>query len=169
MRGYNKIHHMSDRSVFLVDVDNLYIVRNKVNIPLLTKRIAHITSTHKNVRWFGNTFTAKVIHNNDTPKIRLIISNIDKDTADHAILEYLRRREKQLDEAYIVSNDKSLSRLAWLMFPSIKIHPVTYSSVTSTEAVIAPVMNKLSFSSRVDVEKFIKSYTLFVQRYGQHP
>lgn len=158
---------MSSRSICLVDVDNLYIVGNKVNIPLLTKRIAHISDKHKNVRWFGNAFTAKVLGKYDSPKIRMIISNIDKDTADHAILEYLRRREKYIQEAYIISNDKSLSRLAWSMFPSIKIHPVTYATMTSTEPIIGPAVTKLIFSSRADVDKFIQSYTLFVQRYGR--
>jgi len=151
--------------MILVDVDNLFIVRDKVDAKLLVHRIRELRALRKPIQWFGNTFTARVVHAQpDLQDISIIITNKAKDTADHAILAYLHK--SPIKTAWIVSNDKALAKAAWYLYPHIHIHPVLYKTSKSITPTFMDRLESVTFRTQSEMGKFLLSIEGFTERYG---
>ena len=150
--------------MILVDVDNLYIVEQKVNPTLLKKRMMYLIDLKRPIMWFGNAFTAKVLQGvKELSHINMTITNKDKDTADHAILAYLSASPHKI--AHIVSNDKALAAAAWYLCPYTKIRMMTYAKPTTITPAISDVITKVEFKRQSDVQKLMLSLQRFTERY----
>lgn len=159
---------MTKKSIMLVDVDNLYIVHGKINMAVLTKRINVIRAYGKQrdmkLYWFGNTFTGRLLQSHHAfSKLKLITSNIAKDTADHAILHQVEKSRSS--EVVIVSNDASLPKVAWCLCPNKRITSLKFSGIASSELLEPEWINGICFKRAQDVEKFVLSYNFYLERY----
>lgn len=151
----------------LVDVDNLFIVHNRVNTRLLVKRIRALQkmAAKKPIHWFGNTLTATIVQAQpELQDINIITTNKAKDTADHAILSHLHM--SPVKTAWIVSNDKALAKAAWYISPHVAIVPVSYKSYDSITPIIQKKLTHISFHTQSELEKFLLSIHGYAQRYG---
>lgn len=157
--------------MLLVDLDNLYISHNRVDLGLLDSRVAAIKALAReqgvkpqNIWWFGNTSTATLLqqHKKSFSGIQLVTTHVAKDTADHGILHHLATHKWKT--ASIVSNDKSIARIAWVLFPLHEISSVYFSGRSGTNLSIDRI-GELRFKKPEEVLKMMRSMVLYTTRY----
>jgi hypothetical protein len=158
-------------NVVLVDLDNLYIVNNRVNVDILKTRLDHIKTfatkaPRAKILYYGNTATLSVITKLNLG-IDLRSSTIEKNSADHNIINDLKMFFG-VQKLTIITHDKTLARLAKFMaHSSQKIHFMGFDKTTQELAPFDIVST--CFAKRIDLIKFIESYNLYKRRYLETP
>lgn len=156
------------KPALLVDVDNLYIVHGRINMSIFGKRIDQIKQYGKkngmNMYWFGNTFTARLLQKHQSfNSLKLVTSHIAKDTADHAILYHVEKTRSK--DVTIVSNDVSLAKVAWCLFPKKRITSLKFNGVASIDFMEPEWIQNICFKRPQDVEKFVLNLNFYMERY----
>lgn len=154
-----------NKNITLVDVDNIFILDNKPSLVALSARIKHIEETHDNIVWFGNEYTSTFMNINDI-KIRPFNKSTNhKDATDHKMLKFLKRSQKQYDNVFIVTSDKTLQRLVYFLFHDAPFN-LYFQSFTSTSRHKLHKVNDVDicFKTHHALKKFIESYNLMTKR-----
>ena len=149
-------------SIILVDLDNLYIINNKVNIPILLKRKEMIEKIENiKVIWFCNKKTAKLMKDENIIFTNLKISNIINDSADHNLINYINKYKKN-NKFTIITNDKTLMRVLYFIKKDKNIEFLSFVGKK-----IEKITNKINlcFKNKIDLDKFLTSYNLYKSRY----
>lgn len=145
------------KRVVFVDVDNLYIINNRVNVPILKRRIDEIKKFKSRIYWFGNTFTSNIIHKYDI-KIDIIDTAIEVNSADHRLInQILRTKNKKIT---IISGDMTLARVALYLNPDKDISFKKFTQNTLEEFDV-----DYKFNNRDQVTKFMQSLALYIERF----
>lgn len=148
---------MRPRGVVFVDTDNLYIINNKVNVPILKKRISEIKGMNYRTYWFGNKFTEGVIKKNNID-INMITSEIESNSADHNLIKYITRTKNT--NILVITSDSTLQKLAIFLNPN-KI--VRVAKFEKNELI--PVAVDYNFKNRERLLVFLQSLALYMKRY----
>jgi rRNA-processing protein FCF1 len=149
-------------NVILVDLDNLYIINDKINIPILLKRKEMIENvSHSKIIWFCNKVTSKLMKDEKIIFKNLKISNVKNDSADHNLMNYLEKH-KNTKKFTVVTNDKTLMRVLYFIHKSKNIEFLSFKGKK-----IEKITNKINicFEKQIDLEKFLTSYNLYKSRY----
>jgi hypothetical protein len=146
--------------ILLVDVDNLYIMKNKPNIELFKSRMELIKKVSKKIIYFGNIATQHFLSQNNIKLPNFTVSVIEKDTSDHKIINSLSKYNKKY-EVYIVTNDKILMKLAAF----INREPLRFLYFSSNNDLNDIEMDTSCFKDDDQLKKFILSYNLYKTRY----
>jgi hypothetical protein len=146
-------------NVIFVDVDNLYIVDDKIDIPLLRKRVKAIKKLKKTTYWFGNTFTAKVVSQNNID-IDILDIEIETNSSDHNLINYMiKTKGKNL---MVISADNILCKLAMFLNPMKTVGFARFQKYTNE---MYEVQVGYDFKSREQLMNFMKSLSLYMKRY----
>lgn len=147
---------MKKRHIY-VDVDNLYIVNNKIDIEILRQRITSIKSLNMKTHWYGNTFTQKILSKYDID-IDLIDSNVEVNSADHNIIHDITRVKYK--NITVITGDITLCRIALYLNPqkNIAFHKFYQNSLQR-------FFVDFSFKTREHLDKFLRSLILYMKRF----
>lgn len=159
--------------MIVVDLDNLYIVNDKVSMDVLESRLEAIRklATEHNVKkvyWFGNSHTFRIMQAHPSLvkrfDIQLTVSDVAKDTADHALLHFVVNRSRS-KPVYVVSNDASISNLVWYISSTKR---QVFRVMFTTPFIDVPevlLLSNVCFASRGALRKFFHSLRLYAMRY----
>ena len=140
-----------------VDVDNLYIINNKVNVNVLKERIKLLKGTPGKKLWFGNTFTANLVRSSMID-IDIIDSKIETNSADHNIINKITTmQDKQI---YLVSRDITLCRLAKFLNEDKHIKFMKISGKNLQQFDV-----DFNFKKKENLVKFLESLALYHHRF----
>lgn len=150
------------RHIVLVDLDNLYIINNKVSVTKLKNRLSAIAHLRLPTKYFGNRFTKHLLMHNKIP-LRMYTTEVQKDSADHALIHFLKGFEDKYDVLHIVSNDMVLAKLAYFLSD----HPdkLRFHKVSSNDLVSAYNIHNYCFKHKLELQKFLDSYNLYKARF----
>lgn len=141
-----------------VDLDNLYIINNRVDVHMLRKRVAAIQALGLKTVWFGNTFTSGVVRKNKIG-IDVVESPVEANSSDHSLVRMLCRSGSK--NALVVSADVTLCRVATYLCPGQRLAFARFRQY-DLEAFDVD----FCFKGRDDLAKFIGSLVMYANRYG---
>lgn len=152
------------RQYVYVDVDNIYIIRNKVNPKILLKRVQHIVHRygHKSnsCMFFGNSFTHNILKEYgiiEATGINFFSSDIEANSADHNLIHRIRGKQ-----ATIITGDMTLCRIAKFVHPKKDIKCMTFLD----DNKLHPLEVDFAFKRREHLDKFVKSLEMYSVRYA---
>lgn len=148
-----------------IDLDNLYIINNKVSPKTLITRVKTLISVfgkHKcDVSFFGNSFTEgllnkyKLLHH-----VKFYASDIETNSADHNLIHSIGKvKDKKI---IVVSSDLTLCRIARYMYGErLALAFVRFNAENVLEAFVVD----FKFNRKEHLDKFMKSLALYNTRY----
>lgn len=145
--------------IALIDLDNLYIINNKVNIKALRRRIAYLKSVTKKIYWFGNAFTADLVQKYNI-EIDVISTKVEVNSADHTLINFIGKLQAR--KVQIVSGDTTLQRIAKFLYPDRNL---TFARFTDHH-ILETVTVDFKFKTKKQLEKFVISLRLYAQRFS---
>lgn len=145
------------KRVVFVDLDNLYIINNRVNVPILKSRIEEIKKMKSKIYWFGNTFTSNIVQKNDI-KINVIDTAIEVNSSDHKLINNIQR--SQAKKIMLISSDMTLARIALYLNPD---KTISFQRFTNNRLEEFHVDYK--FENRKHLTKFMESLALYIKRF----
>lgn len=148
---------MRFKGVVFVDVDNLYIINNHVNVPVLKARVNAVKALNARTHWFGNTFTNGVVKKHKID-IDMIESAIESNSADHNLINYITKTKNK--NILVVTGDSTLQRLAAFMNPNKNIR---FAKFERNELISTDV--DYNFKDRERLLRFLESLALYMRRY----
>lgn len=151
------------KHIVLVDLDNLYIINNKVNVVKLKTRLNSIVNMKLPTKYFGNKFTKHILTHNKIP-LKMHTTEIQKDSADHAMIHSLKQLQTKYDVVHIVSNDMVLAKLAYFLSE----HPdklIFHNILKSNDRVSTFNIENYCFKHKLELQKFLDSYNLYKARF----
>lgn len=148
---------MKPKGVVFVDVDNLYIINNRVNVPILKSRINEIKAMQARTYWFGNTFTEGVVKKNNID-INMITSEIESNSADHNLIKYITRTKNK--NILVITSDSTLQKLAIFLNPEKNIRVGKFVKNELTYVTV-----DYNFKNRERLLRFMQSLALYIKRY----
>lgn len=141
-----------------VDVDNLYIINNKVNVNILKERVKMIKNMNGRKFWYGNTFTGDIVRNNKID-IDMVNSKIETNSADHNIIHTITTMKDK--HIYLISKDMTLCRLAKFLNQDKNIKFIKITSRNVEEFQV-----DFNFKKPQSLDKFLESLALYKQRFS---
>lgn len=150
-------------SVF-VDLDNLYIIDDKVRPKVLSKRLGILKKMMggSTMVFFGNQFTQSLLEQYDLLHgIKFLVTDIEANSADHNLINTITKN-KSLKKVIVVSGDKTLCRLALFLNPRKHI---LFLNFNEHDKVVKSTID-FCFHKRIALEKFMKSASLYSTRYN---
>ena len=148
---------MRFKGVVFVDVDNLYIINNHVNAPVLKARVNAVKALSARTHWFGNTFTEGIVKKYKID-IDMIESAIEANSADHNIINQITKTKNK--NILVITGDSTLQRLAAFLNPDKNIR---FSKFEKNE--LTPVTVDYNFKDRERLLRFMQSLSLYMKRY----
>jgi len=147
---------MKKRHIY-VDLDNLYIVNNKIDVDVMRQRINNIKSLNMKTHWYGNMYTQKIVNKYDID-IDLISSNVAVNSADHNIINDMTRAKNK--NVSIITSDLTLCRIALYLNPDKNIAFYRFYQNSLQRFFV-----DFSFKTREHLDKFLKSLILYMKRF----
>lgn len=150
------------RTPMYVDVDNLYIINNKVNQHTLMHRVNHILTTFSgshDIYFFGNSFTQNVLSKYGILMNNFYVSDIEANSADHNMIDSIfKTKDKNVT---IITGDMTLCRIALYIHRSKNISFLKFDESHDLHSLEVD----FKFARREQLDKFIKSFALYSVRY----
>ena len=149
--------------IALVDLDNIYIINNKVNVPKLKRRIQVVKdSLNMPIVYFGNEFTKRILLENEI-KVKMTTTPVLKDSADHSLISKINSLVKKHKEAHIITADVSLGNLAY--FIAEKPDNLIFHRFLKSDKLEEYDVMKYCFKNKRTLQKFLDSYNLYKSRF----
>ena len=147
----------------VVDLDNLYIINNKVSPKTLISRVKILINMFSNftISFFGNSYTQGLLDKfNLSEHVKFYSSDIETNSADHNLINYIgKMRDKKI---IVVSSDVTLCRIArYIHEGSKQIAFIKFDAANNLGTF--PIDFK--FNRKEHLEKFITSLALYNTRY----
>lgn len=150
------------RPPMYVDVDNLYIINNKVNQHTLIHRVNTILtrfSGSHDIYFFGNSFTQNVLSKYGILMNNFYVSDIEANSADHNMIHsILKTKHKNIT---IITGDMTLCRTALYIHRSKNISFLKFDETHDLHNLEVD----FKFARIEQLDKFVKSLALYSVRY----
>jgi hypothetical protein len=148
-----------------VDLDNLYIINNKVSPKTLIARVKAILTIFRQykcvISFYGNSFTKGLLDKYElSDQVNFYASDIETNSADHNLINALGNYKVKRN--IIISGDMTLCRIArYIHGENKQLAFVRFDAANKLETF--PVDFK--FVRKEHLDKFIKSLALYNTRY----
>lgn len=155
------------RDPVYVDLDNLYIINNKVSPKTLLERVSYIMKTYGNtghkLMFFGNSFTQGILHKYGLlqgSRMKFFVSEIEANSADHNLIFHISRSKSR--RVIIITGDMTLCRIAKYVYTKKDVTCMKFSD----DHMLHPFEVDFRFARREQLDKFLNSLALYSVRYA---
>lgn len=144
-----------------VDLDNLYIINNKVSPTTLLLRVKALLKLFgARVHFYGNSFTQGLLQKRGVyDTLNFHVSDIETNSADHNLIHMITRSKSK--RIVVVSSDMTLCRLAKYLHP---LKSFMFLKFTDDNMLVKMTVD-FQFQHKHQLDKFMTSLDLYHTRY----